>query len=63
LLETLGTVTVQFIQLERVPAVDVALIDKEIVPADVGVPDMAVPVQAAETEVKVADSFTVGVYE
>ena len=61
------TVTVQFFQLDNVPAVEVAFIEKEYDPAAVGVPDIVVPDQAAQvglvTEERVADSFTVGVYE
>ena len=64
---TLDTITVQFFQIGKFPAIDVALIEKEYDPAAVGVPDILVPDQAAQvglvTEERAADSFTVGVYE
>lgn len=60
-------VTVQFIQLDKVPAFEVALIEKRYVPTAPAVPDTVVPDQVTpygwETRVRVADSFTVGVYE
>ena len=62
-----GTETVQFIQLDKVPAFEVALTAKEYDPAAVGVPDITLPDQEAHTGFvtsdKVEDSFTVGVYE
>jgi hypothetical protein len=60
-----GTTTVQFFQLDNVPAIEVALIEREYDPAAVGVPDKVVPDQAtpAETTDRVEDSLTVGVYE
>jgi hypothetical protein len=61
------TVTVQFFQLESVPEVDTALTEKVKDPATVGVPDIVVLDQEAQvgfvTRERVADSFTVGVYE
>jgi hypothetical protein len=59
------TITVQFFQLDNVPAIEVALIEREYDPAAVGVPDKVVPDQAtpAETTDRVEDSLTVGVYE
>jgi hypothetical protein len=62
-----GTVTVQFFQLESVPEVDTAWIEKEYDPAAVGVPDITEPDQVAQlgfvTRERVEDSLTVGVYE
>jgi hypothetical protein len=61
------TITVQLYQFDKVPAVDVALMEKEYDPAAVGVPDITVPDQEAqlglETAERVDDSLTVGVYE
>jgi hypothetical protein len=60
-------VTVQFFQLECVPAVEVALMENEYDPAAAGVPDITVSDQEAHEGLtaadKEADSLIVGVYE
>ena len=60
-------VTVQFIQLDKVPAFEVALIENKYVPGAIGIPDTVVPDQVVprglETRVRVDDSFNFGVYE
>ncbi|HEY3420077.1 MAG TPA: hypothetical protein VGK23_05950, partial [Methanomassiliicoccales archaeon] len=59
--------TVQFFQLEFVPAVEVALMEIENDPEAVGVPDNTVPDQEAQEGLAITDmvedSLTVGVYE
>ena len=59
--------TVQFFQLDNVPAIEVALIEREYDPDAVGVPDMVVSDQVAqeglETKESEEDSLLVGVYE
>jgi hypothetical protein len=59
--------TVQFFQLDKVPAIEVALIENEYDPTAPAVPYRVVPDQVTplglETTDRVEDSLTVGVYE